>query len=61
VLIGAKAGGQPGVYTQAWLLARDDTRFSFTISVDHGHHIGTAQLIPALEGAVNLMADLPCG
>jgi beta-lactamase class A len=56
-LVGAKAGGQPGVYARAWLLGRDDTRFAFTISVDHSDHIDPAQLIPALEGAVNLMAD----
>jgi hypothetical protein len=40
-LIGAKAGDQPGVHAQAWLLARDDTRFAFTVSVDHSDHIDT--------------------
>ena len=56
-LIGGKAGGQPGVHAQAWLLDRDDTRYAFTISIDHDDHIDTTQLIPVLEGAVNLMAD----
>ncbi len=56
-LIGAKGGNQPGVHAQAWLVARDDTRFAFTISIDHSDHIDTTQLIPVLEGAVNLMAD----
>ena len=56
-LIGAEAGGRADVQTRAWLLDRDGTRFASTISVDHSDHTDPTQLIPVLEGAVNLMAE----